>query len=189
MKKTIIVLALLHVALISSAQTFLSNKISKFSELYERIDFYDEKGEKIVSLAPKFYRHRELKKRIKPIKVKGQTYFIKIEKFGVQSVYTDTGERVANMERDGTTIHLLQDNSRYSLRPILKWVNPNILECRNSEGILVSKILHNYSDRKLTYDYSGEQNPNLLLMSLCAHQYQELLLGDRGRLTGAVDIF
>lgn len=183
MKKTIIVLAFLHITLITSAQTFLSNEI-KFFALYERIDFYNEKDSTIVlSIAPKFYKHTKLKKRIKPIKVMDQTYFIKIEKFGVQSVYTNTGEHVADMPRDGSKIHLLQNDSTYTLRPILKLANYNILECKNSEGVLVSKVSYN-GDKKLTYDYNGNPNPNLLLMALCAHQYQELLLGDRGRISG-----
>jgi len=187
MKKTILILALFHLALTTSAQTLLSNKISTYSALYERIDFYDEEGSKIVSLAPRFYKHKELKKRMKPIKVMDQTYYIRIEKFGVQSVYTDTGEHVADMERNGTTIHFLQDGSTYSLRPILKFINPNILECYNSEGTLVSKISQN-SDRKLTYDANGEEDSKLLLMSLCAHQYQELLLGERGRLSSGTNM-
>jgi len=182
MKKAVLILTLLQLSLITSAQSFLSNEISNYSAMFERIDFYDNADSKIVSLAPKFYRHRKLKKWIKPIKVQGQTYFIKIEKFGVQSVYTDTGEHIANMESDGSEIHFLQDNSTYYLRPIVKWINPNILECKNSKGELISKTSQN-SDRKLSYDYSGTQDLNVLLMSLCAHHYQELLLGDRGRLT------
>jgi hypothetical protein len=184
MKKILITLVFLNVALIASAQTFQSNQFSKFSSLYERIDFYDEEGSMIVSLAPRFYKHRELKKWMKPIKIKGQTYFIKIEKFGVQSVYNDKGEHLADMERDGSKIHFIQDNSTYYLRPRVKLANFNILECRNSEEELAFKISFN-SDRKLSYESEGEQSPNLLLMSLCAHQYQELLLGDRGRLSGA----
>lgn len=180
MKRNIVILFLLHVTLITSAQTALSNQISRFPELYERIDFYNEDSI-IVSLAPKFYRLHQLKKRVKPIKVQGQSYFIQLEKFGVQSVYTTTGEHIADMERDGTAIHF-KDGITYSLRPRIKFANRNILECYNSEKELVSSLIWD-NDRRLKYDNNGDQNPNLLLMALCAHQFQELLLGDRGRLT------
>ena len=183
MNKLIIILIFLHIALVTSAQTILSNQISRFSGIYEQIDFYDEEGSTVLSLAPRFYRQREIKKWVKPIKVNNQTYFIKCKyRVGVQSVYTDSGEHVANIERNGTEIHLVQDGSIYVLRPRLNWVNRNILECRNSEGTMVSTISWN-NDRRLAFENNSNQNPNFLLLSLCAHQYQELLLGERGRLS------
>lgn len=183
MKKSILILAFLPFTFISSAQTILSNQISCFSGIYERIDFYDEEDSIIVSLAPRFYKQRELKKWIKPIKVNDQVYLIKCNhRIGAQSVYTTSGEHVANMENNGTKIHLVQDASTYTLRPRLKLANLNLLECYNSEGTLVSTISWK-NDRRLQFESKNGENPNLLLLSLCAHQYQELLLGDRGRLS------
>lgn len=183
MKKSILILAFLQFTLITSAQTILSNQISWFSGIHERIDFYDEEGSTIISLAPRFYKQHELKKWIKPIKVNDKTYFIKCNyRIGAQSVYTSSGEHVANMERNGTKIHLIQDGSMYTLRPRLRLANLNILECYNSEGTLVSTISWK-NDRRLKFENNNGQNPNLFLLSLCAHQYQELLLGDRGRLS------
>ena len=185
MKKTLSILAFLHFALFAVAQTFESNKIVNFSDLYERIDFFDEEGQKTVSVAPKFYKQYDLKKRMKPIKVNDQSYFIQIEKFGMQSVYTDEGEQVAEINRNDSNILMLQTDKNYRLKPKIKLGNMNILEWYDADGNLVSKILWN-KDRKLAFYPAGDQDPDLLLMALCAHQYQELLLGDRGRLSSAV---
>lgn len=185
MKKTLSILAFLHFALFAVAQTFESNKIVNFSDLYERIDFFDEEGQKTVSAAPKFYKQYDLKKRMKPIKVNDQSYFIQKEKFGMESVYTDTGEYVAELDRDEASIRLIQSNVSYTLKPKIRLGNMNVLECYNAQGTLVSKITWN-KDRKLEFHNEGDQNPDLLLMALCAHQYQELLLGDRGRLSSSV---
>ena len=183
MLKSFLVSALLLFVLITKAQTILSNQISWSSGIYERIDFYDDDDTSIVALAPRFYKQPGSKKWIKPIKVNNQTYFIKRNKrLGAQSVYTETGEHVANMERNGTKIHLVQDGSEYTLKPKLKLANYNILECHNPDGTLVSTISLN-SDKRLVFESRNELRPNLLLLSLCAHQYQELLLGNRGKLS------
>lgn len=185
MKRSILILAFLQLTLITLAQTVSSNQISWFSGIHERIDFYDDEGSTIVSLAPRFYKQHELKKWIKPIKVNDQAYFIKCNyRIGPQSVYTGSGEHVANIESNGAKIHLIQDGSIYTLRPRLRLANLNILECYDSEGTLVSTISWN-NDRRLQFENNNDQNPNLLLLSLCAHQYQELLLGDRGRLSAS----
>jgi len=187
MKKLILVLSLLPITLVSSAQTFVSNNMSRYSAQFERIDFYNEGGTAIVSLAPRFYKlsaranQDRIKERIKPIEIDGQTYFIKLGKNGVQSVYDDSGEHVANMERNGEKIQIIQDGiTTYSIRPRIGFVNPSTLQCMNSEGTLVSEVTFN-SDRRLEYKNIDEKDPNLLLMSLCIHKYQELLLRDRGR--------
>ena len=183
MLKSILVSALLLFTLITKTQTILSNQISRSSGIYERIDFYDKDNNSIVSLAPRFYKQRELKKWIKPIKINNQTYFIKRNKrFSAQSVYTKSEELVANIERNGTKIHLVQNGRIYTLIPKLKLANFNIIECYNPDGTLVSTISLN-KDRKLVFENKSKLNSSLLLLSLCAHQYQELLLGDRGRLS------
>ena len=183
MLKSTLISALLLFTLNTVAQTIHSNKISRLSGIHERIDFYDEDDNSIISLAPRFYRQREIKKWIKPIKVNKQTYFIKRNnRFGAQSVYINSGEHVANMESNGTKVHLVQDGSVYTLKPILRLANLNILECRNADGILISTISLN-NDSRLVFENSNELSPNLLLLSLCAHQYQELLLGDKGKLS------
>ena len=187
MKKLLPLLFLLNLTLNTSAQTFLSDKFPKLTDFYERINLYDKEGNAIVSLAPKFYKEKNSRICIKPIKVDGSTYFIKRRKNGSESVYTESGEHVALISRNNATIHLVKENQKYTFKPVLKLANFNILECKNSEGIVVSKTLFNY-DRTLTYQHYGAQNPNLLLMSLCTHQYQELLLGGRGKLSSRANL-
>jgi len=51
MKKAILLLTFLQLNLTSSAQTIISNQISWFSGIYERIDFYDEEGSTLILFA------------------------------------------------------------------------------------------------------------------------------------------
>ena len=180
MKNFFLLITLLSIALCSSAQSYSSNKFSKGNAFYDRIDLQDEGGDIIVSVAPKFYKQKDIKKRIKPIKVGGETFFIEKGKNGTQSVYAKNGEHVALMTRNGETIQIAGDLQKYALRPKLRLANYNVLECNDSEGMLVSTTSFK-NDRRLTYEQKGEQN--LLLMALCIHQYQELLLGQRGKLS------
>lgn len=182
MNKLLLLLVLLVASVNASAQSFTTDKFPRFTDYYDRIDLYDEHGSPIVSVAPKFYKHQHAKEWIKPIKVDGSTYFIKRGKSGLESVYTKDGHHVALMSRNRATIHLIEGNQKYSFKPRLKLANFNVLECRNSEGVLVSTTSFN-SNRTLTYVQHQGQHPNFLLMSLCTHQYQELLLGGRGRLS------
>ena len=182
MQKSVLVLKFLFLVTFTSAQTFHSNIMSKYSAQFERIDFFDDEGKPVVSLAPKFYKHHVLKKRIKPIKVGGQSYFIRLGKNGMQSVYDDSGRHVANMERNGAEIVINQNAvTTYYLKPIVGIINSSVLKCKNSEGALISQITFN-NNRRLEYKTFEKNDPNLLLMSLCIHKYQELLLGDRGRM-------
>lgn len=187
MKKNVLLIYFLAISMFASAQTFVSNNMSKYSTQFERIDFYDDDQNSVVSLAPKFYRLSKQKKRIKPIKVDGQSYFIRLGRNGIQSVYDDSGEHIAIMERDGETMQLIQNNSTstYKLDPVLRLTNPNVLKCFNSEDELVSEISLNFKSKRLEYNDYVEGDTNLLLMSLCIHKYQELLLRSRGRLVAA----
>lgn len=182
MKNLLLLLILINVTSNASAQSFSTNEFPKFTDYYERIELYDENGNSIVTVAPKFYKQKQLKEWIKPIKVDGRTYFIKRGKNDLESVYTESGEHVALISRNNATIHLVDEHQKYSFKPLLKLANFNVLECRNSEGILVSTTSFN-QNRTLTYHHHEGQHPNLLLMSLCTHQYQELLLGGRGKLS------
>lgn len=187
MKNILLLLVLLNFTYNAWAQSFSTNKFSKSSDYYERIDLYDDKGNSIISVAPRFYKQKTLKHWVKPIKVDGRTYFIKRGKNGSESVYSESGEHVALISRKNTTIHLVEENRKYSFKPHIKFSNLNFLECRNSEGILVSTTSFS-SDRTLTYSHHNGEHPNLLLMSLCTHQYQELLLGERGKLSSLNNI-
>lgn len=181
--RSILTSGLLLFAFITNAQTIKSNQLSRSSGIYEQIDFYDDDNNSIVSLTPRFYKQPKVKKWSKPIKVGNENYVIKRNsRLGVQSVYNESGENVANITSDGTKIHLVQDGGMYTLKPKLKLANLNILKCENADGTLISTISFK-NDRRLVFENSGETNPNLLLLSLCAHQYQELLLGNRGRLS------
>ena len=156
--------------------------MSKLSAQYERIDFFDEEGSTIVSLAPFFYRQNKPKKRLKPIKVGDQSYFIELGKDGMQSVYTDSGKHVANMQRNGRKIQIIDSAvTTYSIKPIIGFANPSILKCEDSEGTIISNVNLN-NKRKLEYKILGENETDLLLMALCIHKYQELLLTERGSL-------
>jgi len=139
MKNLLLLLILLNVASNACAQSFSTDKFPKFTDYYERIDLYDENGNSIVSVAPKFYKN-------------------------------------------DATISIVEKNQQFSFKPRIKLGNFNVLECRDSEGLLVSTTSFN-SDRKLTYLNLKGQDPNLLLMSLCTHKFQELLLGGRGTLS------
>lgn len=183
MSKFILLSTLLFFTLITNAQTILSDQVSLSTGIYEKIDFFDEDNNSIVSLAPKFYRESESKLWIKPIKINNQNYFIKRKtRNGVQSVYTNSGKHVANIESNGAKIHLVEDGSIYILKPTLKSGNFNILKCSDKNGILVSTVSMN-GERRLVCENSNDLIHNLLLLSLCTHQYQELLLGDRGKLS------
>lgn len=186
MKEFFLIICFLQFSLFSSAQTIQSNQISRGSGIHEKIDFIDEDGKTIISLAPRFYKKSKVKKWIKPIKVNDQTYFIKRKsKGGAQSIYSRSGKHVANIENGGYEIHLVDDRASYTLKPRIRLANLNILECRNSDGIVISTLSWK-NDKRLTFETNNNQNSNLLLLSLCAHQYQELLLGDRGRLTASL---
>jgi hypothetical protein len=182
MKKIFLLFTLLSIAGISVAQSFSSNKFSNNDSFYERIDLHDTEGNVVVTVSPRFYKQKNIKKKIKPIKVNDKTYFIKKEKHGVQAVYTKDGEYVALMKRNENSIQLVGDTQKYSLRLKVRLANFNILECKNSEGTVVSTTTFN-NERKLIYEEGGEQDSNSLLMALCIHQFQELLLGNRGRLS------
>lgn len=187
MKKSILLLAFLAFTSFASAQTIVSNEISWFTGIYEQIDFYDENGTRIVSVAPRFFKQQKSRKWVKPIKVNDQSYFIKRNGLiGMESVYDSSGEHIANMDRQGSRIDFVQEGISYMLKPRIRLADRNILECYNAKEELVSTISWQ-NGRKLTYENSNDQDLNLLLLSLCAHQYQELLLGDRGRLVSNHD--
>ena len=186
MKQSLLVLAFFQLTFFASAQSYTSNSFSRNATIYERIDIFNEEGNTIVSIAPRFYKHLTEKKKVKPIKVNDETYFIKIEKFRKQSVYTKDGEQVADMDSHDATIHLVQENITYSIKPRVRLANFNVLKCQDSNGDLVSELTFE-NDKKLHYNYQQTENPNNLLMALCVHQYQELLLGDRGRLSVAFE--
>lgn len=181
MKKLILLLAFFQFSFNSLAQTILSNEISWFRGIYEQIDFYDEAGDKIVSVAPRFYKQQKSKKWIKPIKVNGQSYLIKRKgRFGMQSVYTSDGEHRANIDKNGSQIDFVQEGITYKLKYRFRLLNRHILECLDVDGELVSTISwQNF--KNMAYEISNDQDHNLFLMSLCAHQYQEFLVGERAR--------
>lgn len=183
MKQLFLLFCFLKLSLLTSGQTIQSNKIAWFGGINEKIDFANDEGDLIVSLAPRFYKQHQSKLKIKPIKVGGQTYFIKRKsRLGVQSVYTSSGKHVANIDNKGFAIHLVDEGSTYTLKPIIRLVNPNVLECFNSDGNLHSSTTW-HNDRRLTIENNLNEEKNLLLIALSAHQYQELLLVERGRLT------
>ncbi len=179
MKKLIIILFLLPSALITSAQTFVSNGVFSYAAQFERIGFSDEAGNEVVALASRFYKQpKQKKQRIKPLKIDGQNYTIKLGPRGLQSVYDESGKHVANMQRNGNKIQIIEDNViTYHLRSTMGGLNTQ-MKCKNSDGDLVSELSFN-DDRKLEYNNYAEKDHKLLLMSLCIHKYQELLVLDR----------
>ncbi len=185
MKQSLLVLAFFQLSFFTSAQSFTSNSFLKNAAIYERIDIFNEEGNVIVSIAPKFYKHLTQKKKVKPIKVDGETYFIAIEKFRKQSVYNKDGVHVADMDSHDATIHLVQENITYTIKPRVRLANFNVLKCLDANGDLISELTFE-NDKKLHYNSQEAENPNNLLVALCVHQYQELLLGDRGRLSASL---
>lgn len=182
MKKSLLTFIVLNLVTIAFTQSFVSNEISNNEARYERIDLYDDEENVVASVSPKFYKHKSLKKRVKPIKVDGKTLFIIKGKSGTQSVCTEAGDHVALMNRHERTIQMVGDLQKYTFHPTVKFSNFNVLECKDGEGTLVSTTAFN-GDRKLSYEHNGEQTSSSLLMALCIHQYQELLLGERGILS------
>jgi len=109
MKNFLLILTFLQLTLISSAQSIVSNEISWFKGIYEKMDFYDEDGSTTISVAPRCYKQEEPKKWVKHIEVNDQSYFINSNGIiGMQTVYNNSGEHIANMDRNGYKLILLK---------------------------------------------------------------------------------